>query len=866
MAHLPKYDPVHGRHRGTIEHSDGGLIVDGKPCASAQATRGSRGRTFGGEVVIESTASSTPARRPQAPRGRSQEGDHQRPGDRAGHHALYGLNDDAYDSAQHQRSRRLLHHQLPGAARRVPHGTFGLERGFMTTTHAYTNDQKILDLPHKDLRRARAAAVNVLRPRPAPPRRSASSCPRCWSGSTVSRCACPSPTAPPSSHRPGRARDDPRRGQRGVQGGRGVGAARARVRLQRGAAGLGRHRRPALELDLRLQLTMVNGNLVRSCRGTTTSGATRPPRRPGREGAVKTVRTCLSRQAALVRADLNVPLDGDGSPTTPASGVAPDDSLPARARRGGDRLLAPRPAEGRCGPSSRCGPSPTASPSSSASRSPSTARRAPCASREPALRPARGEERPGARGRAGVAGRRLRERRVRHRAQGHASTAGVAHLLPSAAGPAPGRRDRGVRPHPREARHPFVVVIGGAKVADKIGVIDRFTGLADTVLVGGAMAFTFRPRAHRRRRVEHEDAEGQDVARRAMADAGERGCEPCCRATWSSPSASRPTHRRRWHRRRDPRRVDGLDIGPRRPPSMPAGSRPPARSLERPDGLFELALFFHGRDAGRSRARRRVGRGFGRRRRGLGRGGQPGRRRRSHRPRLDGRRCRARARQGLTLPGSRRSTGTRHEQAPVRRRHSKMQQMLPRRPSSSRARTPTSASVDVGPRRRARRSPRPRPPRWAFGSRLHAEHGPGRQRAYTGEVSAEMILDREPTACPRPLRAPPALRRGRRPLNTRSRPAHEPGCERCGGRRDRAEARGRRDGAGPATPFRGRAPRNRRRASRRAADPEGPSCDRHRPHGDAADGPGGARRDPRHRGRDVRRRGRRGGAGPDAAR
>ena len=74
-----------------------------------------------------------------------------------------GVNDDAYDSAQHHvisNASCTTNCLAPLVA--VLHGTFGLERGFMTTTHAYTNDQKILDLPHKDLRRARAAAVNVI--------------------------------------------------------------------------------------------------------------------------------------------------------------------------------------------------------------------------------------------------------------------------------------------------------------------------------------------------------------------------------------------------------------------------------------------------------------------------------------------------------------------------------------------------------------------------------------------------------------------------------------------------------------------------------------------------------------------------------
>jgi phosphoglycerate kinase len=111
-----------------------------------------------------------------------------------------------------------------------------------------------------------------------------------------------------------------------------------------------------------------------------------------------------------------------------------------------------------------------------------------------------------------------------HRA--HASTVGVARLLPSAAGlllaaelEAFGR----ILEHPD---HPFAVVLGGAKVADKIGVITRFTGLADSILIGGAMTFTFlAARGIGVGASKHEDADGQDVARQAMAEAEERGCE-----------------------------------------------------------------------------------------------------------------------------------------------------------------------------------------------------------------------------------------------------------------------------------------------------------------------------------------------------
>ena len=85
-----------------------------------------------------------------------------------------------------------------------------------------------------------------------------------------------------------------------------------------------------------------------------------------------------------------------------------------------------------------------------------------------------------------------------HRA--HASTEGVAHLLPASAGLLLAAELDAFHRILDEPEHPFVVVIGGVKVADKIGVIDRFTELADTILIGGAMAFTFLAAARARRR------------------------------------------------------------------------------------------------------------------------------------------------------------------------------------------------------------------------------------------------------------------------------------------------------------------------------------------------------------------------------
>jgi phosphoglycerate kinase len=111
-----------------------------------------------------------------------------------------------------------------------------------------------------------------------------------------------------------------------------------------------------------------------------------------------------------------------------------------------------------------------------------------------------------------------------HRA--HASTEAVARLLPSAAGLLLAAELDAFAKLLERPEHPFVVVIGGVKVADKIGVLDTFTRLADSILIGGAMAFTFlAARGVAVGESRHEEAEGQETARRALADATERGCE-----------------------------------------------------------------------------------------------------------------------------------------------------------------------------------------------------------------------------------------------------------------------------------------------------------------------------------------------------
>jgi phosphoglycerate kinase len=182
-----------------------------------------------------------------------------------------------------------------------------------------------------------------------------------------------------------------------------------------------------------------------------------------------------------------------------------------------------------------------------------------------------------------------------HRA--HASTEGVAHLLPSAAGLLLEAELKAFASLLDRPQHPFVVVIGGVKVADKIGVIDRFTQLADSILIGGAMAFTFLASAGISiGSSRQEDEQGRQTARQAVADADLRGCELLLPVDvvvadrFAADAATRVVA------------VDkipdgwmGLDIGPETT-ELFAGRLASAQTVfwNGPMGVFELEPFAHG--------------------------------------------------------------------------------------------------------------------------------------------------------------------------------------------------------------------------------------------------------------------------------
>jgi glyceraldehyde 3-phosphate dehydrogenase len=166
LAHLLKYDSILGPFPGEVSATDDGLVVDGNELrvfAERDPAALPWGDT-GAEVVVESTGLftarddaakhleagarkviiSAPAKEPDVT-------------------LALGVNDDAYDpESHHVISNASCTTNCLAPVAKVLHDTFGIEQGLMTTIHAYTADQRLQDAPHEDLRRARAAAVNLV--------------------------------------------------------------------------------------------------------------------------------------------------------------------------------------------------------------------------------------------------------------------------------------------------------------------------------------------------------------------------------------------------------------------------------------------------------------------------------------------------------------------------------------------------------------------------------------------------------------------------------------------------------------------------------------------------------------------------------
>jgi glyceraldehyde 3-phosphate dehydrogenase len=166
LAHLLKYDSILGRFDGKVEISDGNLLIDGKKIKifSEKDPGKLDWSSLGAQVVVESTGLFTEAEKAKAHlRGTVKKVIISAPGKNVDGTFCIGVNMDAYDPAKHNIiSNASCTTNCLAPVAKVLDETFQIESGFMTTIHSYTNDQNLLDLPHRDLRRARAAAINMV--------------------------------------------------------------------------------------------------------------------------------------------------------------------------------------------------------------------------------------------------------------------------------------------------------------------------------------------------------------------------------------------------------------------------------------------------------------------------------------------------------------------------------------------------------------------------------------------------------------------------------------------------------------------------------------------------------------------------------
>jgi glyceraldehyde 3-phosphate dehydrogenase len=166
LAHLLKYDSVLGTFEGQVSASENGIMVDGDELRvlAERDPANLPWKELGAQIVIESTGLFT--KREDADKHISAGAEKviiSAPAKGEDLTVVLGVNDDQYDAAQHNViSNASCTTNCVAPMAKVLEDAFGIEQGFMTTIHAYTNDQQILDLPHKDLRRARAAALNII--------------------------------------------------------------------------------------------------------------------------------------------------------------------------------------------------------------------------------------------------------------------------------------------------------------------------------------------------------------------------------------------------------------------------------------------------------------------------------------------------------------------------------------------------------------------------------------------------------------------------------------------------------------------------------------------------------------------------------
>jgi glyceraldehyde 3-phosphate dehydrogenase len=166
LAHLTKYDSTLGRFPGEVSAEDDAIVIDGRRIPVSKQTDPAQlpWGDLGADIVIESTGHFTDAGKASAHRAAgAKKVIISAPAKGEDVTVVMGVNSDQYDPENHHIiSNASCTTNCLAPMAMVLRDSFGIERGLMTTIHAYTNDQRILDFPHSDLRRARAAAINMI--------------------------------------------------------------------------------------------------------------------------------------------------------------------------------------------------------------------------------------------------------------------------------------------------------------------------------------------------------------------------------------------------------------------------------------------------------------------------------------------------------------------------------------------------------------------------------------------------------------------------------------------------------------------------------------------------------------------------------
>ncbi len=165
-AHLLKWDSTFGKYPGTVEATSDAIIVDGKKIKVLAEKEPAQiaWKDYGADIVIESTGRFTDAARASAHlQGGAKKVIISAPGKNEDIMIVMGVNEDKYIPDKHKIiSNASCTTNCIAPVAKVINQTFGISKGLMTTIHAYTNDQRVLDVFHDDLRRARAAALNMI--------------------------------------------------------------------------------------------------------------------------------------------------------------------------------------------------------------------------------------------------------------------------------------------------------------------------------------------------------------------------------------------------------------------------------------------------------------------------------------------------------------------------------------------------------------------------------------------------------------------------------------------------------------------------------------------------------------------------------